>query len=83
MVMNLQHLEEEENQNVLLLTRFCNLHKVSHLEFECSHCQEVISLVLTQIMHLKIGQTPSEIQKENSSPMCIFEDIEMKRKRKI
>ena len=69
MVANLICFGKESYLNVLLLLGFCRLHKMSHSKFECSHFQEVISWVLTQMMHLEDGQTP----KENYSPTCIYE----------
>ena len=39
MMANLQCLGEEANPNILLLPEFCQLHKMSHSEFECSSCQ--------------------------------------------
>ena len=75
-VVNLQCLGEEADPNILLLPGFCRLHKVIQLEFECSHCQEAVTQVLTQIMQFKRDQPPNEIQEENSSSTCISEAME-------
>ena len=53
MVANLHWLGEEADPSILLLPRFCWLHKVSHLEFECLACQEAVAKVLKQIMENK------------------------------
>ena len=47
MVANLKCLGEEDDSNILLLPGFCRLHKVGHLDLECSLCKEVVSKVLT------------------------------------
>ena len=57
MVTNLQCLGEEVDPSILLLLGFCWLHKVSHLEFEFSSCQEVVAKVLTHIMGNKDKKT--------------------------
>lgn len=59
MVANLECLGKEEDPNIFLLLGFCRLHKVSHSEFEYSHCQGAVTRVLTQIMQLKNDQIPN------------------------
>ena len=60
MVTNLQCLGDEVDPNILLLPGFFQLHKVSHLEFECSSCQEVVAKVLTHMMGNKDNKIPKD-----------------------
>ena len=76
MVANLQCLGEEEDPSVFILPRFCRLHKVSHLEFECSHFQEAIAKVLTQIMEINSANVPKKISTQNQSSTNISESME-------
>ena len=83
MVANLQCLEEEVDPCILLLPGFFQLHKVSHLEFECLVCQEAIAKVLTQIMENNGKKTSiDEFMKSQNSVNSshLVENTEEKRK---
>ena len=76
MVANLQCLGDEVNPSILLLPRFCRLHKVSHLEFECSWCQEEVAKVSTQMLEVKSDNISKDEPAENESPINISKSME-------
>ena len=77
MMTNLQCLGEEVDPNILLLPRFCWVHKMSHSKFECSSCQEEVTKVLTQMMEMKKGSDPQHESMENQSPMDTSSTLQM------
>ena len=84
MVTNLQCLGEESDSSILLLPGFFRLHKISHLEFECSSCQEAFAKGLTQMMEFKNDNTLKDEPMEDQDPINISKSIEnLKRKLKI
>ena len=76
MVGNLQCLGEEVDPNILLLPRFFRLHKASHLEFECSLCQEPVTKVLTRMMGVKSGNIPKDEPIESQHSKNISKSID-------
>lgn len=80
MVLNLQFLGEQADPSVFLPLGFCRLYKVSHSKFECSHFQEAVARVLTQIIEIKnnhiLNELPTQYQNSTYISKVIGKDGE-------